>query len=102
VPGWLTSLTAAPRKPSACTFASAGVMPTPVPVAPALPTDVTVTVSRLAPLSMARVSPTLIPATFATLIVVSPAAVADDNVVATPAVPIAATVGDSRLDPVAT
>src|SRR4051794_16239549 len=84
--------------PVACAAASAGVKLTPVPLAPDVPTDVTVTACPLAPESTRNVWPTLklivpVPApparhtdpTFATLMLVSPAAAGAASVVAGPA-----------------
>ena len=89
MPALLWSRTAVPL---ACAAASAGVMPTPVPLAPAVPTEVIVTVCVADRVS---VSPTARLLTDATLRLVAPAAAAADSVVAVPAVPIALTVTSS-------
>ena len=68
--------------PDACATASAGVNVTPLPVAPAVPTVVIVTVSGFAPVeSIVIVLPTKRPATLATFTFVAPAAAAAASVV---------------------
>src|SRR5690349_424747 len=80
----------------------AGVTLTPVPPAPAVPTEVMVRVSRIAPLSIVSVSPTARLATLATRRLVAPTRVADERVVAMPAVPTAVIVRDSSAPAVST
>ena len=68
--------------PDACANARAGVNVTPVPLAPAVPTTVIVTVSGFAPVeSIVIVLPTTRPVTLATLTFVAPTAAAADSVV---------------------
>ncbi len=114
VPGLLWSFTAVPV---ACARLSAGVTLTPVPFAPEVPTEVMVTVSRLAPASMRRMSPTARLVTLATLMFVAPTGVRASTgtpaacarlsgatrvrpVPVAPEVPTVAMTADSRLAPV--
>ena len=68
--------------PVSCAAASAGVVVTPVPVAPAVPTAVIVTVCGFVPVgSIVSVLPAVRPVTLATLMFVSPAAAGAASVV---------------------